>query len=386
MADRSDEFRTGASSAAGTSDPAAIRAEIEDTRARMSDTLGELGERLNPQVVKDKVKDTIRDATIGRVEHMARKTKERLDDTSLTLMETIRENPVPAAIMAIGLGWLIVNGRRERSMSDRGVALARLNDDRESNDWYRGGSRRAAYGEGLDDYEQGEGMMGMDDDFDYAGDASYASSFADEAGGFRGRASDLAHDVRDRAGDMASRARDTASRVGSRARETAGRARERVRETAGRVGERARDVAQRTSERARDVAHRTSERARDVAHRTSEKSREYAHSVADASRRQAKRAEDMYYENPLGVGLAVVAAGFAVGLGAPRTEVETRLVGDARDRFVDRAKDMAREKKDQVQHVAERVVDEGKRVAKDALREEGLMGNRGQPQGQQPVM
>ena len=347
MADRSDELRTGANE-----NPAAIRAEIEDTRARMSDTLDELGERLNPQVVKERVKDSIREATLGRVEDMARKTKERLDDTSLTLMETIRENPVPAAIMAVGLGWLIVNGGRRRSQSDRHVALARFDDDRERQDWYRGGTRRRVdYGEELDDYEQGEGFGTME------------SGYADSGRDVRERASELAHTVRDKAGDLAHSAKDVA-----------GRASERVRETAEHVGERARETAGRVRERARETAGRVGERARDVAHRTSERSREVASNVAETSRRQARRVEDMYYENPLGVGLALAAAGFAVGLGAPRSDVETRLVGDKRDQLVDKVKDVAQDKKERVQHVAERVIDEGKRTAKDALREEGLMG------------
>jgi ElaB/YqjD/DUF883 family membrane-anchored ribosome-binding protein len=351
MADRTDETRAG-----NAADPAAIRAEIEDTRARMSDTLGELGDRLNPQVVKERVKDSIREATVGRMEDMARKTKERIDESSLTLMETIRENPVPAAIMAVGLGWLIVNGRRQRSPSERHVALARFDDSHERQDWYRGGSDRYEYGTDLDDLEQGEGSLGSEG---YRGRGGEMGGRADD---MRGRASELAHTVRDRAGDLAHKVSDAAGHLGERASDVAHRASDRARETAGRARERARDVAQRTSERARDVAQRTSDRARTV-----------ASNVADTSRRQAQRAEDLYESNPLGVGLAVAAAGFAIGLGAPRTRAESRLVGDSRDQLVDKVKDMAMEKKEQVQHVAERVIDEGKRTAKEALRDEGLI-------------
>ncbi|MEO7963098.1 MAG: DUF3618 domain-containing protein, partial [Gemmatimonadaceae bacterium] len=356
MADRNDDLRTDA-----TNDPAAIRAQIEDTRARMSDTLGELGDRLNPQVVKERVKESIREATVGRMEHMARKTKERLDDSSLTLMETIRENPVPAAIMAIGLGWLIVNGRRERSQSERQVALARFDDSRDEQDWYRGGGQRYDYGNELDDYEQGEGS------------ASLGGRVRDRGEEIRDRASDFASNVRERAGDLAHKVQDAAGRVGEKASDVAHRATDRARETAGRVGDRARETAGRVGERARDVANRTTERARDVAHRTSERAQEVASNVADTSRRQVERVETLYNDNPLGIGLAVAAAGFAIGLGAPRTRAESRLVGDSRDHLVDKVKDIAQDKKERVQHVAERVFEEGKRTAKDALRDEGLV-------------
>ena len=79
----------------------ALRADIRDTRERISGTLDELGDRLNPQRLKRQAKDSIREATIGRVTNMGH-----------SVVDTIRENPIPAAMIGIGLGWLYVNGRR----------------------------------------------------------------------------------------------------------------------------------------------------------------------------------------------------------------------------------------------------------------------------------
>lgn len=324
----------------GRDDPATIRAEIEDTRARMSETLGELGERLNPAVVKERVKESIREATFGRMEHMARKTKERLDDSSLTLMETIRENPVPAALVAFGIGWLIVNGRRTNSSEGRQLALQHSDDNQKRWDWYGGGERHE-YEHEADDFEHDEGSI-----------RERASS---AAGAVRERAGEIAHSARERVGDMAHLARERAGEWAHTARDRASDLTHKVKDSASRAGER-------VSAGARDTAHRTSERARDV-----------ASNVADTSRRQAQRVEHMYDVNPLGVGLAVAAAGFAIGLSAPRSRAESRLVGDSRDRFVDKVKDMAMDKKERVQHVAERVIDEGKRTAKEVLRDEGLI-------------
>ena len=64
-----------------------LRADISATRSRMSETLDELGERLNPHVIKEeiteRVKEGIRGATIGRVPKMARHTADRMHDTRL---------------------------------------------------------------------------------------------------------------------------------------------------------------------------------------------------------------------------------------------------------------------------------------------------------------
>ena len=130
MAERYDDHLIGTERSRkdndDNSDTTAIRAEIAETRDRMSDTLDEIGHRLNPNVVKEqvtqRVKEGIREATIGRVEHMARTAVDKVNDTRYSLTDTVRDNPVPAAMVAIGLGWLMVNRRsspdysRERSL------------------------------------------------------------------------------------------------------------------------------------------------------------------------------------------------------------------------------------------------------------------------------
>src|SRR3712207_7251796 len=96
-------------------DPAVIRAEIHETRERLGETIEEIGERLNPNRLKEQVKENIRDATIGRVETMASQAVERVSETRRTFVNTIRENPIPAAMVGVGLGWLFWNQRTQGS-------------------------------------------------------------------------------------------------------------------------------------------------------------------------------------------------------------------------------------------------------------------------------
>ena len=53
----------------------------------------------------------VRDATIGRVERMATNTTETSKYVGSTMVQTIRQNPGPAALTALGLSWLVLNGR-----------------------------------------------------------------------------------------------------------------------------------------------------------------------------------------------------------------------------------------------------------------------------------
>ena len=92
------------------------------------------GAWLNPRHVKEQVKeqvkenirdaadhvrDTIRGSTIGRVGFMAQNAASRAGETGGSLVETIRSNPIPAAMIGIGLGWLFVNGRRHSNAHAR---------------------------------------------------------------------------------------------------------------------------------------------------------------------------------------------------------------------------------------------------------------------------
>ena len=81
---------------------AEIRAEIEETRLEMGGTLNELGGRLEPAHLVEQAKENVREATIGRVEETAK-------GVSDMVMETIKRNPIPAALAGAGLALLWVN-------------------------------------------------------------------------------------------------------------------------------------------------------------------------------------------------------------------------------------------------------------------------------------
>jgi ElaB/YqjD/DUF883 family membrane-anchored ribosome-binding protein len=296
-----------------SADSAHLRAEIRETRERMSETLDQLGTRLNPDRIRNQVRENIREATVGRVENMARHAADRVNDTRDGILDTIRDNPIPAALVGIGLGWMLFNGRRDSHSSRRVHGYA---------------------GTGyLGDISATTPRLRQDE---AAGGIGASVSSYDEPG-------------------VIDRVRDTVASVGSS------------------TTERVSDVAGRTREVISDVAGTTQEKIGDVAHRV----QHVASDVRETARTGAYRVEDRFQQtlqdNPFAIGAAAIAIGMAAGFAIPETRRESQLMGGKRDELVGRVREAAQEAREKVQHVAERVVDETRVIAKDAAREEGLV-------------
>jgi hypothetical protein len=86
-----------------------LESEIQATRHEMTGTVQTIGERLDPANVVQGAKDTVREATVGRVEQMTSNAMDTATDAGSGILDTIRKNPIPAAMAAIGIGWLFMN-------------------------------------------------------------------------------------------------------------------------------------------------------------------------------------------------------------------------------------------------------------------------------------
>jgi ElaB/YqjD/DUF883 family membrane-anchored ribosome-binding protein len=271
-----------------------LREEIEQTRERMSDTLDQLGERLNPNRIKQQVKDNVREATIGRVEDMARHASVRVNETREGLLGTIRDNPVPAAMIGIGLGLMLFNGRRDSRSHTHSLQASELGGD--------------GYIGNID----GVTPRLMQDD---AAGGIGASVSHDHTGGIRSHVSDVAVNAREKVSDVAQRA-----------------------------GERISEVKETASEKVGDAAHRVQHVASDLAQTT----RYQAHRAED-------RFASSMQDNPLAVGAVAIALGMAAGFAIPETRRENEILGPTRDKLVDRARVVASEAKERAHEVVGRV-------------------------------
>jgi ElaB/YqjD/DUF883 family membrane-anchored ribosome-binding protein len=319
MPDRANHFQRVPENQPGyrEANTAFLRAEIRETRERMSETLGELSERLNPNRIKAQVKQNIREATVGRVENMARNAADRVNETGHGVVDRIRENPIPAAMIGIGLGWLLFGSRRnERTLWERSYVT--------EGGW--------------------EGTTG------YVGDLSATTPrlSQDDANGGMGstisREPGVVDKVRDRVTGIGETVLDSTTGLASGARE-------RVSDVAGRAGETVGDVAG---------------RARTIAHSVGDGARTRLHAATD-------RFDTTMNENPVAIGVVALAVGMAAGLAIPESRRERQLMGEYRDQLVDRVRNTVDDTRERVKHVAERVVEETKDVAREASREEGLI-------------
>ena len=167
---------------------AEIRAEIEETRLEMGGTLNELGERLDPGNLVNQAKENVREATIGRVEETAKGMSEMV-------METIKRNPIPAAMAGAGLALLWAN--RSQGQNGHGQQYRT-----ESYRTYGGYADSQMYGQGQSQ-SQGIGTK--------VGDA--ASTVGEKASGAVGTVAEGAQQV---GGEVVNRAGQAVDEVGWR--------------------------------------------------------------------------------------------------------------------------------------------------------------------------
>ncbi len=208
-----------------------IRESIEHTRADMSATIDELQERLSPSYIKEQVKeqvieqyehakDSIREATIGKVEHMVERFGDSIYETRRGMVETVSANPIPSALVAIGLAWLWMNRRSDQDGGYR------------SRDGAWGDSRR----------QEGFGRRFASSSRSRRSDDESWTREGEPSRGILGRAKAAVGDAMDQAGesasDLAGKARERVSGVIGQAQEAAGQVAQQAQYQAARVEDR----------------------------------------------------------------------------------------------------------------------------------------------------
>ena len=241
-----------------------LRADIEDTRAEMTQTINEIQERLSPEHLMGQVKETVRDATIGKVERVMEKVGETISevaeparevagiagtaikDAGTSVASSVWRNPIPVALIGLGIGMLFMR----KSRRDGYDATLRPRSTRPINTTMGESVRR---------------LQGT-------------------------TAPNTLDTVKQTATNFANRSTDVLSNLGTKAKESASA-----------VGTRFGEVLR---------------------------------------------------VNPLAVGAVAVAAGTAVGLVLPSTNIETEYMGKTSEKIVDTAEEVARGALNKVQDAA----------------------------------
>jgi ElaB/YqjD/DUF883 family membrane-anchored ribosome-binding protein len=141
--------------------------------------------------------------------------------------------------------------------------------------------------------------------------------------------------VRDRVGEYASTARETVSEYASSARDTVGAYASTARDTASEYADSARESARRASMRVRTAASSA-----------------------------GTNVDEWVRANPMAAGAIALAIGAAIGLSAPRTELEDVSLGETRDRALERGRQIAKNLK---QNVTEKVTTAAENLVGNSL-------------------
>jgi len=192
-----------------------IRHSIEQTRSDMSETIDELQQRLSPSHLKEQVreqvmeqyrqaKDSVREVTIGKVEDMVERVSDTMYEARRSMVDTVAANPIPSAMVAIGVAWLWMNRRDSQNT-----------DFRYRNNY----GRRERY---ADAGSRGGRWVSRSEVPDDRFGERYRDSSGDFANNAKDAVSDVAAQVQGRASSLAGKAKDTVSGVVNQTQQTAG--------------------------------------------------------------------------------------------------------------------------------------------------------------------
>ncbi len=92
-----------------------IKSTIEKTEARLAETIDAIQEKLNLDRVVRQAGEKLEQALFERIRNMERHLGEMSGKIGHSTMEAIKDNPIPATLLGLGIGWLVMESLRSTS-------------------------------------------------------------------------------------------------------------------------------------------------------------------------------------------------------------------------------------------------------------------------------
>lgn len=293
-----------------------IKAQIEETRNQMGETIDRIQEKLSFSNMSEQVsetvsnaietaKDTIYDATVGKAVTFMKNTGDGIANSGV--IRTVRDNPFPLLLIGLGAGLLAY-----QSYSGGG---------RRSGNRSRGRYLGSGYGENFERRDEPNAASLRATGESYSGHG-YDQS---KTGGALDRVSGVAGSAYESVAGAAENAYNTVSNVAG-------------------------STLQGVTEKARNAYSSAGEAV---------------NKAYDAAGEYGSRAYDTYdyyvEENPLAVGAVAAALGAAIGFAIPASQFESRMMGEASRNVMQKAQDAAGD----IVNRAKQVADEAGQTIRD---------------------
>lgn len=359
-----------------------IKADIEQTRAQMEGKINQIQYKLDPDRLKQQAQETVRgmvtDSSNAAMDYM----RQHKEEISSSMLDAVKNNPIPTALIGLGLGWLALESmspKRDRFEYNRRLPVRRQDavryesgygyDSRYADTWRD--ERWSEYGQ-TPTYGEWQGSSAPGRDYrSYSGaDRPYASQYPEQFSGQDTQGRGWTQEAKSQAKGMAENVKETAQNIG----EKAGEAVDAVRDAVSQAGEQMRSSTEHIGERVRgqgdQMGYQTRERAGQFRHEMSDRGQALGMQARQAGRRLEHQVED----NPLMFGAVAFAVGAAVAMLMPRTRIENRYIGEARDQVMETAQELGQDAVERVQHVVEEVRPELEQAAKRAAEDVKQVG------------
>lgn len=138
-----------------------LRAQIEETRSQMGETIDAIQERLSISNISEQVKDhvsehindalgtvkeTVYDATIGKVGYLMKNINKGINEVKNSdIAQTAWQNPLALSLIGLGVGMIVVNSYSKRSNGGNGKNYRRgVYADAEDADYNRNSTLKSA--------------------------------------------------------------------------------------------------------------------------------------------------------------------------------------------------------------------------------------------------
>lgn len=368
-----------------------IRQDIDETRRHMGRKLDAIQNQLSSDNLKAKARDVVNEVATSTADSLSDYMRNNMGDVGHSLATSLKRNPIPTALVGLGLGWLLVEAlsydtpaparypvQRYRPAATYGAAA-------EYEPWRANPNYRPAYAGAVPQSNQPGVINQVKSTLSQAADTAQnkAEQWLDQTKENMSEAAAKAQQLRDEArlqGHWATMdAQDRAEEWQQEGRN--------LTHQASYNAQQAMNYAQQTVNQGVNYANEAAHSASDYAHYASDQVGAYSRYASDQARYYSRQAGRQAYaageqvietieENPLTFGAVALAVGAAVGLLLPQTRYENEWVGHYSDQVTDAARTTANDVMTHAQEAIEEIRPELERSTQTVindLKETGRM-------------